>query len=317
MASRLDHLLERMPVPPPATVARRRRTVSIALTVSVALLALHLGCEDSQNKKASGSPASPYAETTASSQSTTTPSSGPALSSFVTRDTEGNLHWPRPRSTERQGERDEMVDRQIARSGLFRGSVNDGRVLAAMRAVPRHEFVPRNQQRSAYDDTPLPIGNGQTISQPYIVAMMTELLEVKPGDRILEIGTGSGYQAAVLTELTPYVYTIEIVEPLYREAVERFERLGYKTIQTRLGDGYQGWPEHAPFDGIIVTCSAEDVPPPLWEQLKEGGRMVIPVGGVSETQRLIVLTKEKGGGRKSRTVLPVLFVPMTGENQKP
>jgi protein-L-isoaspartate(D-aspartate) O-methyltransferase len=163
----------------------------------------------------------------------------------------------------------------------------------------------------------LPIGYGQTISQPYIVALMTELLEAQAGDKVLEIGTGSGYQAAVLNELTPRVYTIEIVKPLYERAVKRLDKLGYKTIQTRLADGYDGWKEHAPFDGIIVTCAAGHVPPPLWEQLKEGGRMVIPVGGVYETQRLLVLTKQEGGKRQSRNVLPVRFVPMTGKIEKP
>jgi protein-L-isoaspartate(D-aspartate) O-methyltransferase len=195
--------------------------------------------------------------------------------------------------------------------------VKDDRALAAMRSVPRHEFVPDSRSRSAYADTPLPIGHGQTISQPYIVALMTELLAVKEGDRVLEIGTGSGYQAAVLNELTPYVYSIEIVKPLYEQVVERFEKLGYKAIAVRLGDGYDGWEEHAPFDGIIVTCAAGHVPPPLWKQLKPGGRMVIPIGGVYETQRLIVLTKQKDGSRESRSVLPVQFVPMTGKIENP
>jgi protein-L-isoaspartate(D-aspartate) O-methyltransferase len=235
----------------------------------------------------------------------------------VARDSDGRLRWPRPRSAERQSERDRLVDRYIARGGPFSDAVSDERVVAAMRAVPRHEFVPANHQNSAYDDTPLPIGHGQTISQPYIVALMTELLEVKQGDKVLEIGTGSGYQAAVLSELTPYVYSIEIVKPLYEEVVERFKRLGYKTIQTRLGDGYDGWEQQAPFDGIVVTCAAGHVPPPLWEQLKPGGRMVIPIGGVYDTQRLVVLTKREDGGRKSRNVLPVRFVPMTGKIEKP
>ena len=237
-------------------------------------------------------------------------------SQFVTRDADGHLQWPRPRSSERERERQRMVDVQIARGGPFHDAVQDERVLAAMRAVARHQFVGADRQGEAYDDTPLPIGHGQTISQPYIVALMTELLEVKEGDRVLEIGTGSGYQAAVLNELTPYVYTIEIIEPLFRQATERFQKLGYRTIQTRLGDGYDGWPEHAPFDGIIVTCAAGHVPPPLWDQLKPGGRMVIPIGGVYETQRLVVLTKQKDGTRRSRNVLPVRFVPMTGKIER-
>ncbi len=235
----------------------------------------------------------------------------------VTRDSDGRLQWPHPRTAARKDERDRLVDRYIARGGLYHDAIEDARVVAAMRAVPRHEFVPESRQHSAYDDTPLPIGHGQTISQPYIVALMTELLEVKAGDKVLEIGTGSGYQAAVLNELTPYVYSIEILKPLYEGVVKRFERLGYKTIRARLGDGYDGWEQHAPFDGIIVTCAAGHIPPPLWQQLKPGGRMVIPVGGVYETQRLIVLTKREDGGRKSRSVLPVRFVPMTGKIQKP
>jgi len=235
----------------------------------------------------------------------------------VTRDSDGRLQWPRPGTGARKAERDRLVDRHIARGGLYHDVIKDARVVAAMRAVPRHEFVPKSRQYSAYDDTPLPIGHGQTISQPYIVALMTELLEVKAGDKVLEIGTGSGYQAAVLNELTPYVYSIEILKPLYEGVVKRFERLGYQTIRARLGDGYDGWEQHAPFDGIIVTCAAGHIPPPLWQQLKPGGRMVIPVGGVYETQRLIVLTKREDGGRKSRSVLPVRFVPMTGKIQKP
>jgi protein-L-isoaspartate(D-aspartate) O-methyltransferase len=238
-------------------------------------------------------------------------------SPHVTRDEAGRLVWPRPRTEARKSDRERMVSSQIASDALFRSSVKDERVLDAMRAVPRHEFVPQGRQSTAYADSPLPIGYGQTISQPYIVALMTELMEVQPGDRVLEIGTGSGYQAAVLAELTPYVYTIEIVKPLCEKATERLEELGYKTIQTRLGDGYDGWEEHAPFDGIIVTCAAGHVPPPLWEQLKPGGRMVIPIGGVYETQRLVVLTKQQDGKRKSRNVLPVRFVPMTGRIGKP
>lgn len=253
------------------------------------------------------------------SQPTSTQAVGtrPATCPLVERDADGGLRWPRPRSDVRRYERERMVAAQIAGAGPFRDGVQDEQVLAALRNVPRHEFVPADRGSSAYDDTPLPIGYGQTISQPYIVALMTELLEVKAGDAVLEIGTGSGYQAAALTELTPYVFTIEIIEPLAREAGARFARLGYDTISTRIGDGYDGWPEAGPFDGIIVTCAAGHVPPPLWEQLKPGGRMVIPVGGVYETQRLLVLRKDADGGRTSRNVLPVRFVPMTGKIQKP
>ncbi|MBU0637584.1 MAG: protein-L-isoaspartate(D-aspartate) O-methyltransferase [Planctomycetes bacterium] len=203
-----------------------------------------------------------------------------------------------------------MVDTQIAHR------VRDQRVLAALRSVPRHKFVAALRQQSAYADTPLPIGHGQTISQPYIVALMTELLHIEPGEKVLEIGTGSGYQAAVLNELTPYVFTIEIVQPLYKQVVQRFAELGHRTIQARRADGYDGWPEEAPFDAIIVTCAAGHVPPPLWEQLKSGGRMVIPLGGVHDIQRLVVLTKLNDGRRRSENVLPVRFVPMTGRSQE-
>ena len=237
-------------------------------------------------------------------------------SPLIKRDEDGHLQWPRPRTTARQVDRRRMVAAHIERGDSSRDPVKDKRVLEAMRFVPRHEFVPEDRRRQAYADTPLPIGHAQTISQPYIVALMTELLELKEGEKVLEVGTGSGYQAAVLNELTPYVYSIEIVEPLHKQVVDRFERLGYKTIQARLGDGYDGWKEHAPYDGIIVTCAAGHVPPPLWEQLKPGGHMVIPVGEVYDVQRLLVLTKQPDGSRKSRSVLPVQFVPMTGKMQE-
>jgi protein-L-isoaspartate(D-aspartate) O-methyltransferase len=293
-----------------------RPVVVLALVFAALLLLLPFLLGDLQEQEEEG-------RTTGVAGGQQPPGSQPAPASVaetfpdVTRDSDGRLQWPRLRTADRQAERDRLVDRYIARGGMFHDAVKDERVVAAMRAVPRHEFVPRSRRRSAYDDTPLPIGHGQTISQPYIVALMTELLEVKEGDKVLEIGTGSGYQAAVLNELTPYVYSIEIVKPLYEEVVERFERLGYKTIQARLGDGYEGWEQHAPFDGIIVTCAAGHVPPPLWNQLKPGGRMVIPLGGVYETQRLVVLTKREDGGRESRNVLPVRFVPMTGKIEKP
>lgn len=260
--------------------------------------------------RADSRPASPGVATTQPAATQPTAESPP-----VTRDADGRLQWPRPRVTDRQRERNAMVTEQIAGDGAFRDAVRAEPVLAAMRAVPRHEFVPEERRRSAYDDTPLPIGHGQTISQPYIVGLMTELLDLKPGAKVLEIGTGSGYQAAVLAELTPYVYSIEIIEPLLKQAADRLARLGYKTIQTRCTDGYDGWAEAGPFDGIIVTCAAGHVPPPLWDQLRPGGRMVIPIGGVYETQRLIVLTKQADGGRRSRTIIPVRFVPMTGKMQ--
>jgi len=204
--------------------------------------------------------------------------------------------------------RTRMVNEQLI--GWGRGVTNE-HVLAAMSRVPRHEFVPDEVRSSAYADGPLPIGHGQTISQPFVVAFMTEKLEPKPTDRVLEIGTGSGYQAAVLAELVTDVYTIEIVEPLGRRAIGNLSRLGYTNIHVRIGDGYQGWPEKAPFDAIIVTCAPEDVPPPLIDQLKEGGRMIIPVGEQG-VQQLVLIQKHEGElGQQS--VLPVRFVPMTGK----
>jgi protein-L-isoaspartate(D-aspartate) O-methyltransferase len=180
--------------------------------------------------------------------------------------------------------------------------------------VPRHEFVPVNLRAQAYGDFPLPIGHGQTISQPFIVAFMTEKLEPKPTDKVLEIGTGSGYQAAVLSELVSNVYTIEIVEPLARRAEADLKRLNYTNVFVRAGDGYKGWPEAAPFDAVIVTCAPENVPDPLVEQLKEGGRMVIPVGA-SGYQELYLLRKNKGKVERE-AILPVRFVPMTGQSGK-
>ncbi len=185
-------------------------------------------------------------------------------------------------------------------------------VIAAMGRVERHEFVPEALRARAYEDRPLPIGFGQTISQPYIVALMTDLLEPAPGDRVLEIGTGSGYQAAVLAELGLEVYSIEIVPELGDEAAARLDRLGYDKVATRVGDGYDGWPERAPFDGLVVTAAAGHVPPPLIEQLKPGGRMVIPVGEPFRVQRLVLITKAADGSLRSRQLLPVRFVPLTG-----
>jgi protein-L-isoaspartate(D-aspartate) O-methyltransferase len=236
---------------------------------------------------------------------------------FATETTAGTqtpsstLPWERPRFDERQDERQRMVLNQIRARG-----VDDPAVLAAMGNVPRHRFVLPHYLRDAYRDSPLPIGYGQTISQPYIVAYMTELLDVKPGDRVLEIGTGSGYQAAVLSELTPNVFTVEIVDALGAEAAERLTSLGYGTIQTKVADGYYGWEESAPFDVIIVTCAAGHVPPPLIEQLKSGGRMVIPVGPVYDVQYLIRVTKNDEGEIRSERLLPVRFVPMTGRVQQ-
>ena len=186
--------------------------------------------------------------------------------------------------------------------------IKDDRVLAAMAKVPREEFVPPDSRGASYTDGPLPIGYGQTISQPYIVAFMTEQLQLKPNDRVLEVGTGSGYQTAILAELGTRVYTIEIVEPLAKSAEATLRRLGYKDVHVKAGDGYKGWPEAAPFDAVIVTCAPDHVPQPLTDELKEGGRMIIPVGD-RFAQQLYLLEKKNGRLRES-AVLPVRFVPM-------
>ncbi|HEY5604792.1 MAG TPA: protein-L-isoaspartate(D-aspartate) O-methyltransferase [Gammaproteobacteria bacterium] len=188
----------------------------------------------------------------------------------------------------------------------------DPRVMDALAKVPRHEFVPLLQKPYAYQNRPLPIGHGQTISQPYIVAIMTDLLKPKPGHRVLEIGTGSGYQAAILAEVVSEVYTIEIIGAIGAQAEEHFKRLHYRNIQSRIGDGYYGWKDAAPFDGIVVTAAASHVPPPLIEQLKPGGRMVIPVGSPFLVQHLVVVEKHADGKVTSQQILPVRFVPLTG-----
>jgi len=207
---------------------------------------------------------------------------------------------------DRQEEREEMVNRQIAARG-----VSDERVLQAMRTVPRHRFVPERLSRSAYNDHPLPIGEGQTISQPYIVALMTETLEVEEEDRVLEIGTGSAYQAAVLAELVAEVYSIEIRGPLAESAAALLEELEYGNVHTKHADGYYGWPEAAPFDHIMITAAVDHVPPPLLEQLAVGGRLILPLGNPFAHQSLVVVAKLENGFRMQE-ILGVLFVPMTG-----
>jgi protein-L-isoaspartate(D-aspartate) O-methyltransferase len=221
------------------------------------------------------------------------------------------LEWERPRFTEREDERHRLVQQ-----GLEREGISDERVLEAMRQVPRHKFVPPGLQGQAYQNNALPIGHGQTISQPYIVAYMNEMLGLSPGDKVLEIGTGSGYHAATLSELTPHVYSIEIIRELGEQSANLYEELGYETIQTKIADGYYGWEEHAPFDAIIVTAAAGHVPPPLIEQLKPGGVISIPIGSPYQTQTLMRVTKDNDGNIRTERVLPVRFVPMTGAAQE-
>ncbi|MCX7918784.1 MAG: protein-L-isoaspartate(D-aspartate) O-methyltransferase [bacterium] len=196
-----------------------------------------------------------------------------------------------------------MVQQQLIARGI-----QDTTVLAVMRKVPRHLFVPEKYRAEAYNDYPLPIGEGQTISQPYIVALMTESLKLKPQEKVLEIGTGSGYQAAVLAEITKNVYTIEILPSLATTAAKRLTELGYTSVKVKCGDGYQGWKEYAPFDAIIVTCAPEDIPKALVDQLKDGGRMVIPVGEIPN--QMLYLVEKRKGTVVRKGIIPVLFVPM-------
>lgn len=217
--------------------------------------------------------------------------------------TDGDPDW--------QTERERLVQRGVIDEGI-----QDSETIAAMRSVPRHEFVPQEQLRRAYLNTALPIGHGQTISQPYVVAYMTAALELEADDRVLEVGTGSGYQAAVLAEIVSEVYTIEIIEALARSATERLERLGYGNVTVVQGDGYYGIPERAPFDAIIVTAAPGHVPSPLVEQLAPGGRMIIPVGPVFSVQTLVLLERREDGTVRTEQLLPVRFVPMTGRAQE-
>ncbi len=209
--------------------------------------------------------------------------------------------------------REAMVKRQISEPPDYRTPVRDKKVLEAMGTVPRHLFVREKDVFSAYNDHPLPIGYGQTISQPYIVAFMTEMLELEPQHKVLEVGTGSGYQAAVIAHLVEDVYTVEIVRALAKEASERLWRLNYRNVRVKTADGYFGWEEHAPFDRIIVTAAATLVPPPLLQQLKPGGKMCIPVGGQYTVQYLTLVEKSLEGTITMRKVLPVRFVPLTRE----
>jgi protein-L-isoaspartate(D-aspartate) O-methyltransferase len=208
-----------------------------------------------------------------------------------------------------------IIKAQVNRTRDFlRQDALDDRVINALLKVPRHEFVPESERPYAYENRPLSIGFGQTISQPYIVAIMTDLLKLKETDRVLEVGTGSGYQAAILAELANSVYTIEIIEPLAVHAAANLKRVGYDAVHTRTGDGYYGWEEAAPFDGIVVTAVASHIPPPLIKQLKPGGRMIIPVGAQFMTQYLVLVTKGADEKITTRQILPVSFVPLTGKH---
>ncbi len=215
----------------------------------------------------------------------------------------------KPGDTEFLDKRTSMVKNQIAERGI-----TDLRVIEAMKSVPRHKFVPEKYLTRAYDDNPLPIGYGQTISQPYIVAYMTEVLNLNKNSTVLEVGTGSGYQAAILSPIVKKVYTIEIIPELAKSAAARLKDLGYHNVEAGIGDGYYGWSEHAPFDAIIVTAAAGHIPPPLLEQLKNNGRMVIPVGGSFMVQNLILIIKDKDGAITTRNLIPVRFVPLTGRH---
>jgi len=278
----------------------RQARIGIQVCIAVLYCGLLLGT------RCSGNEASPGTSRPAATQpAPTTQASQPAF------------RRPNPPAARQHAERRRaMVETQIAHPRDSRTPVRDERVLEAMRAVPRHAFVPDGSPARAYGDYPLPIGHEQTISQPYIVALMTELLRLGPDSKVLEIGTGSGYQAAVLAHLTPHVYTIEIVEPLGRRAMRILKEQGYNQVHCRIGDGDLGWPEAAPFEWIIVTCAADELPQPLWDQLKPGGRIVIPVGGPGQIQRLEVIIKTADGKREQETITWVRFVPMTGKAQR-
>jgi protein-L-isoaspartate(D-aspartate) O-methyltransferase len=208
-----------------------------------------------------------------------------------------------------------LIEDDVKETSLWIGKEQlNNKVMWAMGKVPRHEFVPASVKKYAYENRPLPIGYGQTISQPYIVALMTDLADIDANGKVLEVGTGSGYQAAILSEIAKKVYTIEIIKALGEQAKERLKRLGYDNVMTRIGDGYYGWEEAAPFDAILVTAAASHIPPPLLEQLKPGGRMVIPVGSSFFTQQLMLVEKNKSGKLTTHQVLPVRFVPLTGKH---
>jgi len=280
-----------------------RMLLVIAVCTLTVVILCRLSNTDEEASRPSARPgASPATTQTTSQPSTTQAATGPATS-------RPTLAWNPPRFTERLDDRRRML-RVLRGYGL-----RDQDVLDAMLAVPRHEFVPDRYTNRAYDDTPLPIGFGQTISQPYIVAEMTRVLGLSETSRVLEVGTGSGYQAAVLSELTPHVCTIEIIPDLAEAARRRLERLGYGLIRIRQGDGYYGWAEQAPFDAIIVTAAAQQIPPPLVRQLGPGGRMVIPVGPPLARQSLMLVEKDPSGQIRTRSLMAVRFVPLVHREQ--
>jgi len=232
----------------------------------------------------------------------------PIVAKSCTADTDKDTHdpnWPHPRSDEWLQQRCQMVRHIHDYYGL-----KDEKVLKAMEDVPRHWFVPENMASVAYIDRPLPIGYDQTISQPFIVAYMTSQLNLDKNKKVLEIGTGSGYQAAILTEFTPHVFTIEIIEPLAKATAKRLKEFDYTTIKTRIGDGYKGWPEYQPFDAIIVTAAPDDIPAALIQQLAPGGRMILPLGRTFDIQNLMLITKDADGKITKEKLMPVHFVPM-------
>lgn len=272
----------------------------LALMAAVAALLWALGVFDARGPDR---PPPPPAETRpATRPATTRPGVEPAEFPKV-----------RPGADERREERQRMVADLLA----YRWpAVTDARVIAAMRAVPRHRFIPARARFAAYDDRPVSIGMGQTISQPYIVALMSQLAQTTPGDRVLEVGAGSGYQAAILADMGCEVYTIEIFKELGESAAERLREMHYEHVHVRVGDGYFGWKEHAPYDAVVVTCAATHVPPALIEQVKPGGRIIIPIGPAYGEQDLIVAVKEADGRVTSRSVLGVAFVPLRGGHEE-
>jgi protein-L-isoaspartate(D-aspartate) O-methyltransferase len=276
-----------------------------ACVIAFSLAAIWYGGEGCSQVAATSQPGAGATAPAGTGPTAIPPTTGPALR-LTSAPATGTapVKWAPPRFAARQRERDAMVAVIRDTYGL-----DDQGVLSAMSAVPRHLFVPDNLSSRAHDDTPLPIGYGQTISQPYIVALMTEWAMVKPGDKVLEVGTGSGYQAAVLSEITDNVFSVEIRADLAREAAERLQSLGYSRVRVMSGDGYLGWPGEGPFDAILVTAAAPKVPPALAEQLKEGGRLVIPLGDPGGAQTLVRLRRVQGE-LKEEDRLPVRFVPL-------